>query len=269
MTSLELCGSNLTILPECIQACQHLSDLNLDNCKQLQEIRAIPPKIKVLSARNCTSLNPSALDLLLDKNIHSRGNTCFTLPGTRILKWFDCYATGKESLYFSFLNEFPDIALFSVGASNEMFDSLLIECRVSVNGDVVDEWHSDYPELESRHTFIYDLRCRRKLDILRKVFPKDIWYRAEISYVFKSYHLGARKEPLVEQKGFHIYDRARIVRDVLFPNAYHMLALKRKQEFLKAVSAYKKLRHHMLSLKRKREFLKAASAYKKLKSSLP
>ncbi|KAI4353224.1 hypothetical protein L6164_002190 [Bauhinia variegata] len=239
MKSLELCGSNLTILPESIQACQHLSDLNLDNCKQLHEIRAIPPKIKVLSARNCTSLNLSALDLLLEKNIHCRGNTCFTLPGTRIPKWLDCFAVGEASLRFWFRNEFPDIALFFVGASNEMFGSLLIECRVSVNGDVVDEWHSDYPELESKHTFLYDLRCRLKLDILRKVFSEDIWNCAEISYVFKSYHLGGRNEPLVEQRGFHIYDRARIQRDILFRNPGHMLSLKRKRELLMAACLQK------------------------------
>ncbi|KAI4353223.1 hypothetical protein L6164_002189 [Bauhinia variegata] len=194
MTSLELCGSNLTILPECIQACQHLSDLNLDNCKQLQEIRAIPPNIKVLSAINCTSLNPSALNLLLDKNIHSRGNTCFTLPGKRIPKWFDCYDIGNESLLFWFRNEFPDIALFFVGASNEMFDSLLIECILTVNDRVVGEWYSDYPVLETKHTFLYDLRSRLNLDMERKVYSRyDIVNYVRIHYVFNTYGFSVNK----------------------------------------------------------------------------
>ncbi|KAI4353216.1 hypothetical protein L6164_002182 [Bauhinia variegata] len=220
MTSLELQGSNLTILPECIQVCQHLSNLNLDNCKQLREIRAIPPKIEVLSARNCTSLMPSALNLLLDENIHSRGNTWFTLPGTRIPEWIDYY--GKTSLSFWFRNKFPDVVQFVIG--RPMFGSLSFKCSISVNGRVLDEWNHSYSELETGHTFLYNLRLHHDHDFEKyeMVYLEDEWNQAEISFVSKTFEVGRRKEPLVQEKGVYIFDRDRIGRDILFtnPNQY-------------------------------------------------
>ncbi|KAI4353219.1 hypothetical protein L6164_002185 [Bauhinia variegata] len=188
MTSLELCGSNLTILPE---------------CKQLQEIRAIPPKIKVLSARNCTSLIPSSLNLLLDENIHSRGITCFTLPGTRIPKWVDHYGK-KASLSFWFRNKFPDVVQFVIG----------------VNGRVLAESYHSYSELETKHAFLYNLRlhCDGDLEKHEMPYPEEEWNHAKISFVSKSYELGRRQEPLVQETGVYIFDRDRIERDILFTN---------------------------------------------------
>ncbi|KAI4353218.1 hypothetical protein L6164_002184 [Bauhinia variegata] len=214
---LELGDSNLTLLPESIQVCQFLSYLNLDNCKQLREIRGIPPNIKVLSAINCTSLTPSALNLLVDQNIHSSQHTDFILPGTRIPKWFDHYGKG-ESLSFWFRNKFPDIALFVVGGPNKMFSKIMFECNISVNGNVLDYWFQSYPILEMKHTFLYDLRCQLHLDEQGMVYPEDEWNHAEISYIFKTYEVGRREKPLVQQTGIYIFDRARNQRDILFTN---------------------------------------------------
>ncbi|KAI4353214.1 hypothetical protein L6164_002180 [Bauhinia variegata] len=200
-----------------MKACQHLSDLNLDNCKQLQEIRAIPPKIKVLSARNCTSLIPSSLNLLLDENIHSRGNTCFTLPGTRIPKWVDHYGK-KASLSFWFRNKFPDVVQFVVG--RPMFGSLSFNCSISVNGRVLDESDHSYSELETEHAFLYNLRlhCDGDLEKHEMPYPEEEWNHAKISFVSKSYELGRRQKPLVQETGVYIFDRDRIERDILFTN---------------------------------------------------
>ncbi|KAI4353197.1 hypothetical protein L6164_002163 [Bauhinia variegata] len=204
------CTSLVTLLPESIQECEFLTDLNLDNCKQPREIRGIPPNIKVLSAINCTSLTPSALSLLVDQ-------VYITLPGTRIPKFFDHYGK-RESLSFWFRNKFPDIALFVVVGPNKMFSSITFECNVSVNGNLLDHWFQSYPISEVENTFQYNLRRRLNLDEQGMVYPEDEWNHAEISYIFKTYKVGRRKKPLVQQTGIYIFDRARNQRDILFTN---------------------------------------------------
>ncbi|RHN52466.1 putative leucine-rich repeat domain, L domain-containing protein [Medicago truncatula] len=67
VTNLNLSKSNITILPECIKELRSLERLYLDCCKLLQEIRAIPPNLKFLSAINCESLSSSCRSMLLDQ----------------------------------------------------------------------------------------------------------------------------------------------------------------------------------------------------------
>ena len=64
---LDLSRINFTILPECINECQFLRYLRLDYCKQLQEIRGIPPNIESLSATDCISLNAYSQSILLSQ----------------------------------------------------------------------------------------------------------------------------------------------------------------------------------------------------------
>lgn len=64
---LVLTGSAFKVLPQCISQCRFLKNLVLDNCKELQEIRGVPPKIKYLSAINCTSLSHESQSMLLNQ----------------------------------------------------------------------------------------------------------------------------------------------------------------------------------------------------------
>nr|KYP63958.1 TMV resistance protein N [Cajanus cajan] len=64
-TRLYLMRNNITVLPSCINACHSLTELYLDGCKELKEIRGLPPNIIRLSAVNCTSLTSQSKGMLL------------------------------------------------------------------------------------------------------------------------------------------------------------------------------------------------------------
>ncbi|KAF5469452.1 hypothetical protein F2P56_013526 [Juglans regia] len=53
---LNLSGSDIIRLPESLNKFDELRTLELKNCKKLQEIPALPPKIKVVNATGCMSL---------------------------------------------------------------------------------------------------------------------------------------------------------------------------------------------------------------------
>lgn len=65
--TLHLGANNFTVVPSCIKNCRSLTSLYLDDCKQLQQIMALPPNIKLFSARNCISLTSQSTSLLLSQ----------------------------------------------------------------------------------------------------------------------------------------------------------------------------------------------------------
>ncbi|CAJ1952289.1 unnamed protein product [Sphenostylis stenocarpa] len=64
---LELWGSNVTFLPECIKEFHNLFSLNVSDCKRLKEIRGVPPNLKRFRAINCISLTSSGSSMLLNQ----------------------------------------------------------------------------------------------------------------------------------------------------------------------------------------------------------
>lgn len=64
---LDLSANHFTILPECLKDCDFLYKLCLDDCKNLKEIRGIPPNLKYFSAQSCVSLTSSSRRLLLNQ----------------------------------------------------------------------------------------------------------------------------------------------------------------------------------------------------------
>ncbi|KAF8039617.1 hypothetical protein BT93_B1978 [Corymbia citriodora subsp. variegata] len=54
---LRLSGNNFVSLPTCISKFEKLAVLNLDDCKQLQEILGLPPNIRTLKANGCNGLS--------------------------------------------------------------------------------------------------------------------------------------------------------------------------------------------------------------------
>ncbi|XP_027358503.1 TMV resistance protein N-like isoform X2 [Abrus precatorius] len=103
---LDLSKNNLTVLPECIKECRFLRKLNVNDCKNLREIRGIPPNLKHFLATNCKSLTSSSISMLLNQELHEAGNTQFYLPGARIPVWFGHHSKGP-SISFWFHNKFP------------------------------------------------------------------------------------------------------------------------------------------------------------------
>ncbi|XP_061347996.1 disease resistance protein Roq1-like [Gastrolobium bilobum] len=65
--NLDLSFNCFTIIPECIKECHLLRSLTLDYCRNLREIRRIPPNLKYFSARNCYSLTSESISKLLDQ----------------------------------------------------------------------------------------------------------------------------------------------------------------------------------------------------------
>jgi hypothetical protein len=56
MKELHLAKNQFTVLPKSMEECKFLWRLVLDDCEKLQEIKGIPPCLKVLSALNCNLL---------------------------------------------------------------------------------------------------------------------------------------------------------------------------------------------------------------------
>ncbi|XP_029127397.1 disease resistance protein RPS4-like [Cajanus cajan] len=110
VTDLSLCNSNITILPSSISASLSLTTLRLNECKELLEIKGLPPNIKFLYAFNCTSLTSKSKEMLLNQTLHETGGKRFLLPGSTIPSWLNCSSKGL-SMRFWFRNKFPAITL--------------------------------------------------------------------------------------------------------------------------------------------------------------
>lgn len=67
MVYFDISYNNFTVLPACIKECIHLKTLLLNNCKQLQDILVIPPKLEDIDALNCTSLTSQSSSVLLSQ----------------------------------------------------------------------------------------------------------------------------------------------------------------------------------------------------------
>jgi len=64
---LHLTKNRFIVLPKSIENCHVLRRLVLDDCEELQEIKGIPPCLRMLSTLNCTSLNSSCKSKLLNQ----------------------------------------------------------------------------------------------------------------------------------------------------------------------------------------------------------
>lgn len=71
MKELYLSWSKFIVLPACIEKCNFLWKLILDNCEELEEIEGIPAGLKTLSAVDCISLTSSCKIKLLNQVFHS------------------------------------------------------------------------------------------------------------------------------------------------------------------------------------------------------
>lgn len=217
--SLDLSGNNFTILPECIKDCHFLSDLRLDDCKCLREIRGIPPNLKHLSARNCNSLTSSCRNMLLNQELHDAGGTSFCLPGFALIpKWFDHRKMG-QGISFWFRNKIPSIAVcFSTKSVGDDFDFITkvlfvnLEATLSLlnlTNDMV-----SLGTVLSHHTYLHNVNLESQGDYdISGILKENYWIRAEVTCEH------GMMEPITEI-GIHFFKQKNNMEDIRFTNPY-------------------------------------------------
>ncbi|XLS95342.1 hypothetical protein HN51_071350 [Arachis hypogaea] len=175
---LDLSDSNVRILPACIKNCHLLMFLRLWGCKNLQEIRGIPPNIQSLNASFTTSLNCSSRRILLNKKLHEEvGQKRFILPGTSIPSWFEKRRSGQP-ISFRFRNKFPSISLCFLlkESNNERSISPRLELIINGNHNERHIFHDRSCMGSPGHIRIYDLEDTTGLQ-----FKQNEWNQALVS----------------------------------------------------------------------------------------
>ncbi|KAK7386980.1 hypothetical protein VNO78_27402 [Psophocarpus tetragonolobus] len=215
---LDLTDCAFKVLPECISQCCSLKNLVLDNCKELQEIRGVPSKIKYFSAINCTSLSHESQSMLLNQRLHEGEGTDFSLPGTRIPEWFD-HCTSGPSLSFWFRNKFPRMALSFVGVLDKQGSFPMSRFHLLING--IEKLHYHFTvqsKLITYHIFLSDILLKSSNGELESVYGEDGWNHLEISYVGPSAfsHSCRAKRGTIKWMGVHVYKQKTSIEGVRF-----------------------------------------------------
>ncbi|XP_045787148.1 disease resistance protein RUN1-like isoform X2 [Trifolium pratense] len=211
---LILTGNNFTILPECIKEYHLLSELHVDDCKYLREVRGIPPNLEIFSALWCKSW--TSTEMLLNQELHEAGSTMFKLPGSRIPDWFEHCSSGG-SISFWFRNKFPAIAVCLVPDS--MFVISSIYPIVIINGKEsqldsrnMNEYGGDHSlYVRPDHTYIFDLQKIIKFeDNLDEALLNKEWNHMEIMYKDKNNH------SMFIESGIHVFKQKNRIEDIRF-----------------------------------------------------
>ncbi|XP_047175646.1 TMV resistance protein N-like [Vigna umbellata] len=219
---LVLTGCAFKVLPECIGQCRFLKNLVLDNCKELQEIRVVPPKIKYLSAINCTLLSHESQNMLLNQKLHEGGGTDFSLPGTRLPEWFD-HCTRGPSLSFWFRNKFPRMTLAVVGVLDKQGSFPMSRFHFLSNG--IQKLHCHFTvqsKLITYHIFLSDVLLKSYNGGLESVYGEDGWNHVEVSYVGPRVfsHSCRTKKGTIKWMGVHVHKQKTNMQDIRFINPW-------------------------------------------------
>ncbi|KAK7274819.1 hypothetical protein RIF29_15918 [Crotalaria pallida] len=195
VTDLLLDFSNITMLPTSINACHSLVKLSLNGCKELREIRGLPPNIKKLSALNCTSLTSRSKAILLSQTLHEGGGRNFVVPGSSIPNWFN-HCTRGQSLCFWFHKELPAIIICVVGDMGSRSD--YPKFKLSINDS---EPHSfSFTGIRKpapiNHIYLSYLQ-------LKEYYREKGWNHAEISYCTN----GWPSEVNIKWMGIHVQEQ--------------------------------------------------------------
>ncbi|KAK7270701.1 hypothetical protein RJT34_26050 [Clitoria ternatea] len=208
---LDLSKNNFTILPECIKECKFLWKLNVSDCKNLCEIRGIPPNLKHFLATNCTSLTSSSTSMLLDQELHEAGNTQFYLPGATIPEWFDHHSKGPSNSFW-FRNKFPaKVLCLVIGPMDN--ESGMFRPIVIINSDKCFN-DSSYFMMGMDHTYLFDLQKIEFKHSLYEVPLENEWNHVEITYE------GLEEISTLKESGIHVFRQTSSMEDIQFSNPY-------------------------------------------------
>ncbi|XP_042962675.1 putative disease resistance protein At4g19050 [Carya illinoinensis] len=113
LKTLNLSGSGIVSLPPCIEGFVGLLELDLRDCKQLEEILRLPPNIKEVNARRCSSLKnflPESNNLSRTYNFSSNLRT-LNLSGSGIVSLPPCIErfVGLSELNLRFCKQLKEI----------------------------------------------------------------------------------------------------------------------------------------------------------------
>ncbi|XP_028181704.1 disease resistance protein RML1A-like isoform X2 [Glycine soja] len=235
--TLCLAGNNFTFLPECIKEFKLLRYLLVSNCKYLQEIRGVPPKLTSLQAINCISLSSSSSSMFLNKELYAEKiDFCFT--GATIPKWFNQQSRGPSTSFW-FRNEFPDRVLCLIITPLDFWDLMGYPApMVFINGKLQEFKYepidTKYPMLELDHTYLFDLSWVCIIDDMFEVALEKEWNHVEVTYV------GLIETSLVKATGIHIFmDEERSMDDIRLDDPYrkrkldHVLNSSESQQLVK------------------------------------
>ncbi|KAL0552508.1 hypothetical protein IC582_011624 [Cucumis melo] len=141
LSDLRLSKNKFSSLPSCLHKLMSLGNLELRNCKLLQEIPNLPQNIQNLDAGGCESLARSPdniVDIISKKQDPTLGEISreFLLMGTDVPKWFS-YKTTTNWMSASF-RHYPDMARtlaacvsFKVNGSSSKRGAL-ISCNIFI-----------------------------------------------------------------------------------------------------------------------------------------
>ncbi|KAI5395226.1 TMV resistance protein N [Lathyrus oleraceus] len=236
VTILDLSANHFTILPECLKECDFLYKLCLDDCKNLQEIRGIPPSLKYFSAKSCVSLTSSSRRMLLNQELHeARGTHFYFSAGTEgIPEWFEHQSNGASISFWS-RNYLPSIALLLVTKLKHGVEAS--HCLVNINlfingyGYYVDSREvREWQEIKPGHAYLFDLHLHsRVLNFniehrneklwnvkfkLEEALSKNEWIHVEVTYTHQM------KDALLIESGIHIFKEKNSMENIRFSNPY-------------------------------------------------
>ncbi|KAI9128578.1 hypothetical protein K1719_000061 [Acacia pycnantha] len=196
---LDLTGSDFTILPTCIEDCQFLDKLVLDECKHLIEVEKVPPSIMELSAEDCTSLSSESRKLLLSKEFLASvvplnreflmlKQAHFCVPGGSIPEWFDHCSKGP-SISFWFLDQYFPTYLIICAIVEVKGDYVMVEREVFINEEAFFYRNISVSRGYDEDHIIVDYIQKF---VITKSYAQDQWKHAKIC--FSSPFIGAVKK---------------------------------------------------------------------------
>ncbi|QCD92501.1 hypothetical protein DEO72_LG5g567 [Vigna unguiculata] len=217
VTCLILWEANITFLPECIKEFHHLIDIDVSYCKRLQEIRGLPPNLRIFRAIKCTSLTSSGSNMLLNKQqLHEAGKTDFIFPGGSIPSWFDKQSRGP-SITFWFRNKFPaKVLCLLIAPILDGSNVQLLRPVVLINGKVQRYffYHTNVTMVESDYIQLFYLGVTpSRYDLIE--MPLKEWKHVEVTYE------GLFDTSLIKAMGIHaVKDESRSMEDIRYDYPY-------------------------------------------------
>ncbi|KAK2421532.1 hypothetical protein QL285_032151 [Trifolium repens] len=197
---LHLINNEFTVLPKSMENCKFLWRLVLDDCVKLQEIKGIPPCLKVFSALNCQLLTSSSKSKLLNQKLHEAGNTWFRLPGAKIPEWFYQPRLDKLSISFWFRNKFPAIILC---VYSPFIWDYQYRAKVIINGNTFSITHGLTLLRESRpyinHLHLFHLQLANFNDKMDNALLENKWNHAKVDFGFPYTSSGIHPPPEPEE----------------------------------------------------------------------
>ncbi|RHN40074.1 putative TIR domain, winged helix-turn-helix DNA-binding domain-containing protein [Medicago truncatula] len=209
---LHLTNYQFKVLPNCIEECHFLWKLVLDDCKELQEIKGIPPRLRMLSALNCKSLTSSCKSKLLNQELHEARNTWFRLPRVpKIPEWFDHKCSAGLSISFWFRNKFPSIVLCVVSPLTLCFGHQG-GVRVIINGNRFVYTYSSVIHWRAQpnmyHLHLFHMQMENFNDNMDKALLENKWNHAEVYFGVSAFMYS----------GIHVLKDKNNMEDIRFTN---------------------------------------------------